>query len=377
MEEKQMKKLTCEMCGGTDLVKQDGVFVCQNCGTKYSVEEAKKLLVEGTVEVKGTVDVKGTVSIDSSKNLENLYQAARNAREAGDEDSAIKTYESISAIDPNSWEALFYRTILRTESITYGEIENAAVSVSNCIPKVFDLISSNMEKDEMKAAVKEVITQCRSTAYRLLTGSNDFNKSLNNSNMASAIVTALIVGGRSNGALVADAMGEAGNNMENINRCKKIITIMQVCGSYIEKYFDMKDADYRKYAAWSWKSYITLGDKLLTEADKDRYIKKIDELAPPSNEEIKKRVVEKNAGINKAKKTRKIACVSLIAIWVVAFIVSWIVSDGEIFDGDFWVLLAVLALVSPLWIIAIAKMVKSGKVIKKLNIEISELNSNR
>lgn len=37
-----MKQLTCEMCGATDLIKQDGVFVCQSCGCKYSVEEAKK-----------------------------------------------------------------------------------------------------------------------------------------------------------------------------------------------------------------------------------------------------------------------------------------------------------------------------------------------
>ena len=39
-----MKQLTCEMCGSTDLLKQDGVFVCQSCGCKYSVEEAKKMM---------------------------------------------------------------------------------------------------------------------------------------------------------------------------------------------------------------------------------------------------------------------------------------------------------------------------------------------
>ena len=38
-----MKQLTCEMCGSTELIKQDGFFVCQTCGTKYSVEEAKKM----------------------------------------------------------------------------------------------------------------------------------------------------------------------------------------------------------------------------------------------------------------------------------------------------------------------------------------------
>lgn len=62
-----MKQLTCELCGGTDLVKQDGVFVCQNCGTKYTVEEAKKMMIEGTV------DVQGTVKIDASDKVKNLY----------------------------------------------------------------------------------------------------------------------------------------------------------------------------------------------------------------------------------------------------------------------------------------------------------------
>lgn len=42
--------LTCELCGETDFLKKDGVFVCQSCGTKYSLEEAKKLM--GTSEEK-------------------------------------------------------------------------------------------------------------------------------------------------------------------------------------------------------------------------------------------------------------------------------------------------------------------------------------
>ena len=39
-----MKQMTCERCGSTDLVKQDGMFVCQSCGCKYTVEEARKLM---------------------------------------------------------------------------------------------------------------------------------------------------------------------------------------------------------------------------------------------------------------------------------------------------------------------------------------------
>lgn len=52
-----MKQLTCELCGSTDLVKNDGVFVCQSCGTKYSVEEAKKMMIEGVVTVEGSVKI--------------------------------------------------------------------------------------------------------------------------------------------------------------------------------------------------------------------------------------------------------------------------------------------------------------------------------
>lgn len=45
-----MKAMVCETCNSNDLVKQDGVYVCQHCGTKYIVDEAKN---EGSVQVEG------------------------------------------------------------------------------------------------------------------------------------------------------------------------------------------------------------------------------------------------------------------------------------------------------------------------------------
>lgn len=84
-----MKQLTCEMCGSTDLVKQDGVFVCQTCGTKYSAEEAKKMMVEGAVEIQGTVEVTGTVQVDTRTELDNLYQIARRARDENNEQKQL------------------------------------------------------------------------------------------------------------------------------------------------------------------------------------------------------------------------------------------------------------------------------------------------
>lgn len=91
-----MKQLTCEMCGGTDLVKQDGVFVCQNCGTKYSVEEARRMMVEGVVEVTGTVKV------DNGAAVENYLKMAQNALEASNHAEAENYANKIIELDPQN-----------------------------------------------------------------------------------------------------------------------------------------------------------------------------------------------------------------------------------------------------------------------------------
>lgn len=97
-----MKQLTCEMCGGTDLIKQDGVFICQNCGMKYSVEEAKKMMIEGTVEVQGTI------KIDNSKELDNYISLAKIALEGNDSDGVIKNAGKILELDSNRYEGYYF-----------------------------------------------------------------------------------------------------------------------------------------------------------------------------------------------------------------------------------------------------------------------------
>ena len=52
-----MNKLKCEICGGTDIVKKDGVFVCETCGVKYSVEELQALLADANAEEKAKPDI--------------------------------------------------------------------------------------------------------------------------------------------------------------------------------------------------------------------------------------------------------------------------------------------------------------------------------
>ena len=146
-----MKKITCEMCGGTDLIKQDGVFVCQNCGMKYSLEDAKKLMIEGVVEVQGTVKV------DQSDELKNLYVLARRARKNQDNENAAKYYDMILVKEPKSWEAAFYSVFCKALLSKSDQFESAMTSLCNNIDVVLTLIKRNMSgREEQKKAYKKI-----------------------------------------------------------------------------------------------------------------------------------------------------------------------------------------------------------------------------
>lgn len=147
-----MKKISCELCGSNQLIKQDGFFVCEHCGTKYSAEEAKKLLIDGIVEVTGSV------KIDSSDRLSNLYQIARRAKDEDNAESAERYYDMILIEDPESWEAAFYLTYFRASKSSIPNIYTAIESINNSLSNVFKLINSHINDEEEQEHALEEIT---------------------------------------------------------------------------------------------------------------------------------------------------------------------------------------------------------------------------
>ena len=53
-----MPVIICELCGSNDIQKQDGLYVCQHCGTKYTVEEAKKLIRTAKTDLPGNLKIR-------------------------------------------------------------------------------------------------------------------------------------------------------------------------------------------------------------------------------------------------------------------------------------------------------------------------------
>ena len=128
------------MCNSTDVVKQDGFFVCQSCGTKYSVEEAKKMMIEGTV------DVQGTVEIDNSAFVEKYLANARRAKDKEDWPETEKYYNMVEQNDPTNIEAIFYSAFARVKTaLLEAETREKRQSVFNILEKSVSVIDDNYD----------------------------------------------------------------------------------------------------------------------------------------------------------------------------------------------------------------------------------------
>ena len=101
-----MAQLTCEICGATNFVKEDGVFVCKSCGAKYTTDEARKTLQSTTaVEAEttpaaavSTVQINNTVC-QSFQLLMNDYKNKKHPSEYQQQQLVAKAKECLVVLD--------------------------------------------------------------------------------------------------------------------------------------------------------------------------------------------------------------------------------------------------------------------------------------
>lgn len=154
----------CPNCGASiQLDNERSEGFCSYCGSKVEVEEAQKLMIQGTVKV------------DTSDELANLYQVARRAKDAGNSENAQKYYDMILVKDPNSWEATFYVTYYQAMQCRIAGISNAALSVTNSFPSVLRLVKeANYSNEEEKDIITEIYLRSLTISQMLYEGSKDF-----------------------------------------------------------------------------------------------------------------------------------------------------------------------------------------------------------
>lgn len=146
-----MKQLTCEMCGGTDLVKQDGVFICQTCGCKYTVEEAKRMMIEGTV------DVQGTVKVDNTAFVEKYLANARRAKGKEDWEETEKYYNMVEQNAPQNIEALFYSSYAKARITLQGNDINKRKASFNVFANSISVVDDYFDGNDVEGQTELVV----------------------------------------------------------------------------------------------------------------------------------------------------------------------------------------------------------------------------
>lgn len=152
-EANSVKKIVCELCESTEFAKDGGMFICQGCGTKYTLEEAKGMMKE--VEGDSPVSSAGVPTINpNQKQLENILVLATNAYEADNKKEAENYCNRAIEIDAMCHEAWFLKgkAVGWQSTVDNLRIEEAAHSFC----KAIDCAPEEEKEDFKEQAVQEL-----------------------------------------------------------------------------------------------------------------------------------------------------------------------------------------------------------------------------
>lgn len=100
--------LKCFICDGTDFLKTGDFFVCQSCGCKYTLEDARKMLAEGGSSAGSPV---AAAPSQNNTKIENYLNLARSAKNAENNEEAEKYASQVIELDPSQAEAWLIKGI--------------------------------------------------------------------------------------------------------------------------------------------------------------------------------------------------------------------------------------------------------------------------
>ena len=228
-----MKRLTCEMCGSTSLIKQDGVFVCQSCGCQYSVEEAKRMMIEGTV------DIQGTVKVDNSAFVQKYLANARRAYSKEDWEEVEKYYNMVEQNAPNNMEAVFFsafgKAMLALTDSDYYKRQQKFTVLNKSISVINDYFEVTTEdKEAVLRSICDAIIKMFSVTYVYNTqagagvGGDRWQKNILNETKNAFITELKQIAGKHNDAYIQELITKM-NGLQTAGGC---YVATAVYGSY-------------------------------------------------------------------------------------------------------------------------------------------------
>ena len=236
-----MKAVKCELCGSGDLVKTDGMFVCQHCGTKYTPEEASKLFV--------------TFKLDKTQTIEGNRTLARRAMQIEDVVEALRYYDMLLSDEPNNWEAYYFSTICRARlNSNPNEEEKYVMMLGRSILSTIHLIVQFvMGREQQEYALMIVLNSLNKYIYdRTRKFAGNSRRERISIGLSSAFLSNLIA-----------AYGELYNSYTNAVdwNFKGISHILAQADRYYYDYID----EYKSLASWRYRREVIKKTKYLFE----------------------------------------------------------------------------------------------------------------
>lgn len=115
-----MQAIKCELCGSNQLIKENDYYQCEHCGTKYTLEEARKLIVSGTVEV-----------VTGNAEKERLLKNAETLINLGKTSEAGSTYSKIISIYPDEVRGYVGKLLLDIDLLDKSYSSNEYITFLN------------------------------------------------------------------------------------------------------------------------------------------------------------------------------------------------------------------------------------------------------
>lgn len=252
-----MKALKCEMCGSNDVVKQDGFYVCQNCGTKYTVEEARKMMIEGTVEVQGTV------TVDNKGSINNYLLMAKNAYDSGNQKEAESYCNRIIEIDPTHSEAW----LIKGKSAGWqSTMANLRLDESiSCFTKAIENANES-ERDHIKAEIREETENLSNAIIQLACNHFAEFPSEDNYEQITNMISLLMVS-------AFPLIDSCGGNSEDLLKDLFETVNNGACDAYNHKVLPDYNSDQHP-SKYEWETFLNDGDncigllRIITEMNK-------------------------------------------------------------------------------------------------------------
>ena len=255
-----MKKIVCEMCGSNDLLKKDNVYVCQSCGTKYSAEEAKKMMIEGKVDVSGS-----EVKVDEKDKIKNFFMMATNAYDADNKKEAENYCNKIIEIDPDNSDAWFLKGKAAGWQSTLANIRFE--ETINAFQKAINNADEKKAKDVTKDAVDEITNLCNA----LVTLACDNYADSGTVNSASTILSAVGTMIKTTISFLTKCKVKTNDiNAEIADKinCACVAAYKKIYSDYIGREGHPSDYEFETYAN-RLKSLIALEEFSITLSDDD------------------------------------------------------------------------------------------------------------